>query len=96
MIDGELRKILQHSIENAIEVFKNNEYDSILPRAKRKWKFDNDREWLYGYMIGSLESTCYWAFRMKTNEDPTEEEQLELNEILEVYAKDIRGMLSKF
>ncbi len=95
MLDDELRKLLRYSIESAITIFRNNEYDSILPREKRKWKFENDHDWLYGYMIGSLESTCHFAFRMKMSIDPNQDEKLELDEIVEVYAKDIREMLSK-
>ncbi len=94
VVDEHVRKLLDKTIKGAIENYTVGGISNLDNHFRKRWKVENDYEWTYGYIIGTLEGTLRLAYMEYTKREVTSEDSHELTEIIELHAKDIREMLS--
>ena len=87
-IDPATRKAIDKSVDVWISSAKLMKLGST--RLKKIWKFKNADDFIYGYAIGQLEGYAYGVYFGLTKKIPTSEETIEIKEIVEIRAKEIR------
>jgi len=62
-------------------------------RVKKICKFEHDYDFWLGYVLGQLEGHTMQLFKSEYNREPTDEERFEIEEITQIYLKDIISIL---
>ncbi len=92
-LQPEFRQLARKVIEDSLRVF--SQYTSSVSRGKKVWKYDNEFDFVYGYFVGQLNGSIITIIQFMTGREATEEEKDEVDEIIQTYAKDARGIFSK-
>jgi len=59
-------------------------------QGKQKWKYTHANDWHYGYWIGTLETLIKDIHKKLIGRPPNAEENLEISEMIEERANEIR------
>jgi len=89
-----VRRSIEKGIRENIEGYKGWNIDHI--RGKQIWHYENETDFWYGHLIGSLIALSYTAFKSATTNIPSEEEQQEIWELVQVHSTEIREIVKSW
>ena len=71
--------------------------ESIIPeiRVKRLVKYQHDYDFWLVYVLGIIEGNVMQLFKSQYNREPTNDERFEIEEITQLYLKQIKEILAK-
>lgn len=94
MLDKSFHHELEKYISDYLEIMKHWKKGGS-PRAHQILKYENPYDFFYGFAVGEIEGFSSGFFQGIYNRLPNEHEFREIEEIIEVHYKDMRGILSK-
>lgn len=92
-LDSEFRRVVQENIQTFIAVLGESSKDQSY--LKKVWKFEHERDYRYGYVVGFLTGSSIMLFKMIYNRPANSDENAEIKEIIETHAQQIRQMLDE-
>ena len=93
-IDKDIRNVIETVIENDLAAPKVPK--KRVPKLKRVWKCDNAHDFLYGHRIGYYKGLTEGIVLERHKRQLTEEEDNEVFEIVETYARGLRNYFSYY
>ena len=94
MLDPIYKQEIQKYLQDWVKVLPSLKKGGSA-RAKQIIKYENPYDYFYGYMIGQMEGFALGFYQGLYNKHPTDEEHIEIMEMIEVHYKDLRKILSK-
>ncbi len=95
MISKTFRNELQEQIQLEIDSFSDFLHLNIMTGYKQFLKFDSDKNFWYGYLIGKIESNCSRFFELKYNRPFEHEEYDEMVNIVQDYGHLIQKRIDE-
>ena len=92
-LDSEFAKQTLSLIEQTLELYKNT---GASPRVGQLWDCQNVGDFLCGFFVGEMVGSALSAFQIVHKREPTAQEHMEIIELVESYAKDIKEFFVKF
>ena len=92
-LDTEFTKQTTELIEQTLELYKSS---GASPRVGQIWDCANIGDFLCGFFVGEMVGSALSAFKIIHKREPTDDEHLEIIELVESYSKDIKEFFSKF
>jgi len=92
-LDSEFTKQTSSLIEQTLELYKSA---GVSPRVGQLWNCQNVGDFLCGFFVGEMVGSALSAFQIVHKREPTAEEHMEIIELVESYAKDIKEFFVKF
>jgi len=92
-LDSEFAKQTSSLIEQTLELYKSA---GASPRVGQLWDCQNVGDFLCGFFVGEMVGSALSAFQIVHKREPTAEEHMEIIELVESYAKDIKEFFVKF
>jgi len=92
-LDSEFAKQTSSLIEQTLELYKNT---GASPRVGQLWDCQNVGDFLCGFFVGEMVGSALSAFQIVHKREPTVQEHMEIIELVESYAKDIKEFFVKF
>lgn len=92
-LDEEFRKQTIFLIEQTLELYKKA---GASPRISDVWKVEKTGDFLTGFFVGEMIGSALSAFQVFHKREPGQEEHIEIVDIVEQYADEIRDFFSKF
>jgi len=92
-LDSEFTKQTTSLIEQTLELYKSA---GVSPRVSQLWNCQNVGDFLCGFFVGEMVGSALSAFQIVHKREPTAEEHMEIIELVESYAKDIKEFFIKF
>ncbi len=92
-LDPEFKKQTIFLIEQTLELYKKA---GASPRISEIWNVQRAGDFLCGFFVGEMVGSALSAFQVFHKREPSQEEHLEIVNIVEEYAKDIREFFAKF
>ena len=92
-LDPEFTKQTTELIEQTLELYKTA---GASPRVGETWNCDNVGDFLCGFFVGEMVGSALSAFQIVHKREPTPEEHLEIIELVESRAKEIKEFFAKF
>lgn len=93
-IDPEFKKQTIQLITQTLQVYKNAGTSS--PRIGNIWNCQNPGDFLCGFFVGEIVGSALSAFQITHKREPTSDEHLEIIELVEAHANDIKSFFAKF
>ncbi len=87
-IPEEFRESIDRLVKRQIEFIKNTSPETTF-RAKKIAKYENHNDFWHGYNLGYLNGAIVQMFQNIFNRNPSETEHFEIEEIFQLYEKDI-------
>lgn len=92
--DPEVHSVIEKNIQEHIKGIPTL-LREILSQMKKVWKFDDSFNFAYGWYIGRLECHAQHTFFDNLGRWPEGEEIMEIREIIELHAKEIRKKITQ-
>ncbi len=92
-LNPEFKKQTILLIEQTLELYKNS---GASPRINDIWKVERTGDFLCGFFVGEMVGSALSAFQVFHKREPTSKEHMEIVEIVENYAKEIKDFFAKF
>ena len=92
-LDPEFTKQTTELIEQTLELYKTA---GASPRVGETWNCENVGDFLCGFFVGEMVGSALSAFQIVHKREPTPEEHLEIIELVESRAKEIKEFFAKF
>ncbi len=92
-LDPEFTKQTTNLIEQTLELYKSA---GASPRIGETWDCANVGDFLCGFFVGEMVGSALSAFQIVHKREPTANEHIEIIELVESYAKDIKEFFNKF
>ena len=92
-LDPEFTKQTTELIEQTLELYKTA---GASPRVGETWNCENIGDFLCGFFVGEMVGSALSAFQIVHKREPTPEEHLEIIELVESRAKEIKEFFAKF
>jgi len=92
-LDSEFAKQTSSLIEQTLELYKSA---GASPRVGQLWDCQNVGDFLCGFFVGEMVGSALSAFQIVHKREPTAEEHMEIIELVESNAKDIKEFFIKF
>lgn len=92
-LDSKFAKQTSSLIEQTLELYKNT---GASPRVGQLWDCQNVGDFLCGFFVGEMVGSALSAFQIVHKREPTAQEHMEIIELVESYAKDIKEFFVKF
>ncbi|MBI5859841.1 MAG: hypothetical protein HZB73_03930 [Nitrosarchaeum sp.] len=92
-LDSEFSKQTSSLIEQTLELYKSA---GASPRVGQLWDCQNVGDFLCGFFVGEMVGSALSAFQIVHKREPTEEEHMEIIELVESYSKEIKEFFAKF
>jgi hypothetical protein len=92
-LDSEFTKQTTSLIEQTLDLYKSA---GVSPRVGQLWNCQNIGDFLCGFFVGEMVGSALSAFQIVHKREPTAEEHMEIIELVESYAKDIKEFFVKF
>jgi len=89
--DNDFRNLVQRGIQERINQYKNWDIDH--KKSKQMLKYENENDFWYGHILGSILTSTVMIFKNALGRKPTKEEEEEIWELIQIHAKDIREVL---
>ncbi len=93
-LDKDIRNIIETVIESDLAAPKVPK--KRVPKLKRTWKCDNAHDFLYGHRIGYYKGLAEGMVLERRRRQLTEEEDSEVFEIVQPYARALRKYFSYY
>ncbi|MDH3657794.1 MAG: hypothetical protein OEM77_06625 [Nitrosopumilus sp.] len=87
-IEEEFRQMIERLVKRQIEFIKNNSPEEF-HRASKISKYENHVDFWHGYNLGYLNGQIIQMFQNIYNKEPTSDEYFEIEEIFQIYEKEI-------
>ena len=92
-LDSEFTKQTTELIEQTLELYKTA---GASPRVGETWNCENVGDFLCGFFVGEMVGSALSAFQIVHKREPTPDEHLEIIELVESHAKEIKEFFAKF
>ena len=92
-LSSELQKIIEENIH--IIIMSIPKLKEEYSKLKQDWKFEHERDFLYGSIIGQILGSTMTVFKLKYQRQATTEEMMMIGEIIESYFPLIRETISQ-
>ncbi|RNJ77767.1 MAG: hypothetical protein D9C04_01680 [Nitrosopumilus sp. B06] len=92
-LDGEFAKQTKDLIMQTLDLYKKS---GASPRVGQIWNCERVGDFLCGFFVGEMVGSALSAFQIVHKREPTSEEHLEIIELVEGHAGDIKAFFSKF
>ena len=92
-LDNEFKEQTEKLVSETLELYKNA---GASPRIGDVWKCDNTGDFLCGFFVGEMVGSALSAFQIVHQREPTADEHLEIIELVESHAKEIKEFFAKF
>ncbi len=92
-LDSEFKKQTVFLIEQTLELYKKA---GASPRIGEVWNVERTGDFLCGFFVGEMVGSALSAFQVFHKREPSQEEHMEIVDIVENYAKEIREFFAKF
>ncbi len=92
-LDNEFIKQTNNLIIETLEIYRNA---GASPRIGDVWKCKNTGDFLCGFFVGEMVGSALSAFQVFHKREPTQEEHMQIVEIVEKYSEEIIAFFSQF
>ena len=92
-LDAEFTKQTNGLITQTLDLYKSA---GASPRVGQLWECENVGDFLCGFFVGEMVGSALSAFQIVHSREPTADEHLEIIELVENHAKEIKEFFSKF
>lgn len=92
-LDPEFSKQTTELIQQTLELYKTA---GASPRVGQLWDCENVGDFLCGFFVGEMVGSALSAFQVVHQREPTEQEHLEIIELVENHSKEIKEFFAKF
>ena len=92
-LDPEFSKQTTKLIQQTLELYKTA---GASPRVGQLWDCENVGDFLCGFFVGEMVGSALSAFQVVHKREPTEQEHLEIIELVESHSKEIKEFFTKF
>jgi hypothetical protein len=92
-LDNEFVKQTNNLIIETLRIYRTA---GASPRIGDVWKCKNTGDFLCGFFVGEMVGSALSAFQVFHKREPTQEEHMEIVEIVEKYSKEITVFFSQF
>ena len=92
-LDEEFAKQTTDLIQQTLELYKTA---GASPRVGETWNCSNVGDFLCGFFVGEMVGSALSAFQIFHQREPSAEEHLEIIELVESHAKEIKEFFAKF
>ena len=92
-LDPEFSKQTTELIQQTLELYKTA---GASPRVGQLWDCENVGDFLCGFFVGEMVGSALSAFQVVHRREPTEQEHLEIIELVESHSKEIKEFFTKF
>jgi len=92
-LDPEFKEQTDKLIRDTLHLYKNA---GASPRISEVWHCENTGDFLCGFFVGEIVGSALSAFQIFHKREPSPEEHMEMVELVENYAKEIKDFFSKF
>ncbi|MCE9653337.1 MAG: hypothetical protein K8Q89_09860 [Nitrosarchaeum sp.] len=92
-LDPEFSKQTASLIEQTLELYKSA---GASPRVGQLWDCQNVGDFLCGFFVGEMVGSALSAFQIVHKREPTDEEHMEIIELVESFSKEIKAFFAKF
>ena len=91
-LDPEFKKQTDELIRQTLDLYKTA---GASPRVGAAWKCENVGDFLCGFVVGEV-GAALGAFQSAHGREPTEDEHIEIIEMVEGHSPEIIGFFSRF
>lgn len=92
-LDEEFKKQTKFLIEQTLQLYKNA---GASPRINEIWEVQRVGDFLCGFFVGEMIGSALSAFQVFHKREPTQQEHLEIVDLVEQYANEIKEFFAKF
>ncbi len=92
-LDSDFKLQTAKLIEETLELYKTS---GASPRVGQVWDCKSLGDFLCGFFVGEMVGSALSAFQIVHKREPTEEEHLEIIELVESYSNEILDFFAKF
>ena len=92
-LDPEFKKQTIQLINQTLELYKSA---GVSPRIGQVWNVDNIGDFLCGFFVGEMVGSALSAFQVFHKREPTDDEHMEIVDLVENYSKQIQEFFLKF
>jgi hypothetical protein len=92
-LDPEFSKQTTNLIEQTLELYKSA---GASPRIGDTWECEKVGDFLCGFFVGEMVGSALSAFQIVHQREPTADEHLEIIELVESHANEIKEFFAKF
>ena len=92
-LDPEFTNQTKELITQTLELYKKA---GASPRVGQLWECENVGDFLCGFFVGEMVGSALSAFQIVHKREPTADEHLEIIELVESHAKEIKEFFAKF
>lgn len=92
-LDSEFSKQTTELIQQTLQLYKTA---GASPRVGQLWDCENVGDFLCGFFVGEMVGSALSAFQVVHQREPTEQEHLEIIELVESHSKEIKEFFAKF
>ncbi len=92
-LDPEFAKQTTELIVQTLDLYKKS---GASPRVGQIWNCSSIGDFLCGFFVGEMVGSALSAFQIVHQREPSAEEHLEIIELVESHAKEIKEFFAKF
>ncbi len=92
-LDPEFKELTNKLFRDTRILYKNA---GASPRIREVWQCENTGDFLCGFFVGEIVGSALSAFQIFHKREPSPEEHMEIVELVENCAKEIKDFFSKF
>ena len=92
-LDPEFQQQTTKLIKETLELYKAS---GASPRVGQVWDCKSVGDFLCGFFVGEMVGSALSAFQIVHKREPTADEHLEIIELVESHAKEIKEFFAKF
>lgn len=92
-LDEEFKKQTIFLVEQTLDLYKKA---GASPRISEVWKVERTGDFLTGFFVGEMIGSALSAFQIFHKREPTQEEHIDIVDIVEQHAEEIREFFAKF
>ncbi|RNJ76434.1 MAG: hypothetical protein EB829_03900 [Nitrosopumilus sp. H8] len=92
-LDADFAKQTEELIIKTLDLYKKS---GASPRVGQVWDCGRVGDFLCGFFVGEMVGSALSAFQIVHKREPTSKEHMEIIELVERHAGEIKGFFSKF
>jgi hypothetical protein len=92
-LDSEFIKQTNNLISKTLELYRGA---GVSPQIDEVWNCENIGDFLCGFFVGEMVGSALSAFQVFHKREPSQDEHLEIVNIVEKYSKEIKEFFSRF
>jgi len=92
-LDPEFKQQTTKLIQETLELYKSA---GASPRVGQIWECDSIGDFLCGFFVGEMVGSALSAFQIVHKREPSNDEHIEIIELVENHSKEIKEFFAKF